>query len=178
MANFRIETLNLILRKFSPSDSKDVAYYSKQPKVAYFMADMILHNEPHALSWIERVNKDFNITKPCVILAIENKIEGKCIGVVGIHRKDELDNEVEIFYGISDNYHNKGYATEAAKALIKWVFENTKVKSLIAMVRPDNTASKNVIEKLGFEFSDTKLIPYNDGFCTFNYYKLTKSSNE
>lgn len=172
MINFHIETPNLILRRFSPFDSKDVAYYSQQPNVAYWMSDMVLHNESKALSWINRVNERFDNTEPFIILAIEHKIEGICIGVVGVHPKAELDNEFEIFYGISDNYQRRGYATEASKALIQWVFENTKLRSLTAIVKPENIASKIAIEKLGFEYVDTKVVPYDGDMCKFNYYKL------
>lgn len=170
--NFHIETPNLVLRKFSPFDSKDAAYYSQQPNVAYWMSDMVLHNESKALSWINRVNERFDAAEPFIILAIEHKIEGICIGVVGVHPKVELDNEFEIFYGISDDYQRRGYATEASKALIQWVFENTKLKSLTAIVKPENIASKIAIEKLGFEHVDTKVILYDGDMCKFNYYKL------
>lgn len=84
MLKFHIETPNLILRKFTAFDIKDVVYYSQQPKVAYWMSDMVLHNEPKTLSWINRVNEKFDITEPFIILAIEHKIEGICIGVVGV----------------------------------------------------------------------------------------------
>jgi ribosomal-protein-alanine N-acetyltransferase len=172
LTNIRIETPNLIIRQYSSSDSKDAAYYSKQPNMAYWMSDMVLHNEAEALSWIHWINEKFNIDDPFIVLAIEHKIEGICIGVVGVHPKEEIDNEVEVLYGISDNYQSKGYATEASKALIQWVFENTRLKSLTAIVKPDNIPSKVVIEKLGFEHIDTKVIPYDGDMCKFNYYKL------
>ncbi|WP_051623705.1 GNAT family N-acetyltransferase [Clostridium hydrogeniformans] len=172
MEGIRIETPNLILRNFSPSDSKDVSYYSQQPNVSYWMSDMIFLNESVALSWINRVNKNFNTTDPFIILAIEHKIDGICIGVVGVHPKAEIDDEVEILYGISDNHQSKGYGTEASKALIQWVFENTQLKSLTAIVKPDNTPSKIVIEKLGFKHVDTKMVHYDGAMCKFNYYKL------
>ncbi|SHJ37352.1 Protein N-acetyltransferase, RimJ/RimL family [Clostridium cavendishii DSM 21758] len=176
MIDFCIETPNLILRKFSEFDTKDIVHYSQQPKVAYWMADMVLNNEEKALSWISRVNKRFNSGEPFIILAIEHKIEGICIGVVGVIPKDELEDEFEIFYGISDEYQRKGYATEACKTFIQWVFENTKIKSLTAMVKPENIASKLAIEKFGFKYFDSKVIPYNGGVCKFNYYKLYNNS--
>lgn len=168
----RIETPNLILRQYLPSDSKAVAFYSQQPNVAYWMSDMVLHNESEALSWINWINERINTNEPFIILAIENKADGICIGVVGVHPKKEIDNEVEILYAISDNYQNKGYATEASKALIQWTFNNTQLESLTAIVKPENTSSKIVIEKLGFEYVDTKVILYDGYMCRFGYYKL------
>lgn len=172
MNNFYIETPNLILRKFSPFDSKDVAYYSQQPNVAYWMCDMVLSDESKALSWINRVNENFDANKPFIILAVEHRIKGICIGFVGIHPKFEINNEFEILYGISDEYQHKGYATEACKALIQWVSHNTKLKFLTAIIKPENIASKALIEKLNFQYTDTKVIPYNGTTCNFNHYKI------
>lgn len=171
----RIETPKLILRQYLPTDSKDVVFYSQQPHMAYWMSDMVLHNESEALKWIEWINKKNNTTEPFIILAIENKTNGICIGIVGVHPKSEIDNEVEILYGVSDNYQNKGYATEASKALIQWIFEYTNLNSLTAIVKPENITSKNVIKKLGFELIDTRVIPYDGHMCKFNYYKLYKN---
>jgi ribosomal-protein-alanine N-acetyltransferase len=175
MKNISIETDNLIMRPFLPSDAKDAAYYSQQPNISYWMSDMVLHNESEALSWIHWLNEKFNINEPFIILAIEHKVEHKCIGVVGVHAKAEIDNEVEILYGISDSYQGNGYATEASKALIQWVFKNTELKSLTAIVKPENIPSKVVIEKLSFQYVDTKLIPYDGHMCKFDYYKLYNS---
>lgn len=172
MTTIYIETSNLILRQFLPSDSKDLSYYSQQPNVAYWLSDMVFPDESHALSWINRVNKDINTTIPCVVLAIETKAEGICIGLVGVHPKAEIDNEVEILYGISDNYQGKGYGAESSKALIQWIFKNTSLHSLTAIVKPDNIPSKNLTEKLGFKYINTKLMPCGDELCAFNYYKL------
>lgn len=175
MINIRIETDNLILRPFLVSDAKDAQYYSQQPKVSYWMSDMVLHNESEAISWINWINEKYNPKEPFIILAIEHKADHKCIGVVGVHAKAELDNEVEILYAISDSYQGNGYATEASKALIQWVFKNTELKDLTAIVKPENIPSKAVVEKLGFKCVDTRVIPYDGHMCKFDYYKLYSS---
>ena len=175
MINISIETNNLIIRPFLPADAKDAAYYSQQPNVSYWMSDMVLKDESEALSWIHWLNEKFNTNEPFIILAIELKVEHICIGVVGVHAKVEIDNEVEILYGISDSYRGNGYATEASNALTQWVFKNTELKTLTAIVKPENIPSYAVIKKLGFEYVDTKVIPYDGHMCKFDYYKLYNS---
>jgi ribosomal-protein-alanine N-acetyltransferase len=170
----RIETDRLIIRPFLASDAKDVSYYSQQPNMAYWMSDMIFKGEERALSWINWVNENLSIKDPNIVLAIEHKIDKKCIGVVGVHPKEEIDNEVEILYGISDDYQGNGYATESSKKLIEWVFKNTELKILTAIVKPENSSSKAVIGKLGFEYVDARLVSYDGAMCNFNYYKLYK----
>ena len=60
------------------------------------------------------------------------------------------DGIAEIGYGISEEYQNNGYATEAVKAVLEWAFSHPKVSSVEAETDSDNTASKRVLEKCGF----------------------------
>lgn len=56
----------------------------------------------------------------------------------------------EIGYGISEEYKNHGYATEAVKAITEWAFENPDVTAIEAETDNENIASKKVLEKCGF----------------------------
>jgi len=80
-----------------------------------------------------------------------------------------LDNEIELGYLISDEYKNKGYATEAAKAMIWWAFEKAGLDVLSAIVCPNNTPSRRVLEKAGFIYVNTRT--WNDG-CASDYFRL------
>ena len=57
---------------------------------------------------------------------------------------------VEIGYGISEEYQNNGYATEAVKAILEWAFSHLEVNVVEAETDPENIASKRVLEKCGF----------------------------
>lgn len=59
----------------------------------------------------------------------------------------EVNNEIEIAYFISEEYSNKGYISEASKAMTEWVFTNLKLDYLIAIVETDNIPSQRVVEK-------------------------------
>ena len=60
------------------------------------------------------------------------------------------DGMAEIGYGISEEYQNNGYATEAVKAVLEWAFSHPEVAAVEAETAPDNTASIRVLEKCGF----------------------------
>lgn len=177
MQNVSIETPRLVVRSFVPGDAEAAAHYSRQPSVAYWMSDMVMHSESEALRWIDWINRSMNLTEPFVVLAIEEKHDARCIGVVGVHAKAEIGYEVEVLFGVSDEYQGKGYATEAAQALIEWVFENTNLAGLSAIVKPDNCASKRVIEKLGFTFGDTRRVEYDGDLCLFDYFTLSRNGH-
>ena len=61
-----------------------------------------------------------------------------------------VDGIAEIGYGISEEYQNNGYATEAVRAVLEWAFSQPEVVTIEAETDSDNTASKRVLEKCGF----------------------------
>ena len=56
----------------------------------------------------------------------------------------------EIGYGISKEYQNRGYATEAVAAALDWAFDRPDVAAIEAETEPENAASQRVLEKCGF----------------------------
>ncbi len=60
------------------------------------------------------------------------------------------DGIAEIGYGISAEYQNNGYATEAVKAALEWAFAHPDTAAVEAETDSENTASKRVLEKCGF----------------------------
>ena len=101
---------------------------------------------------------------------------GQCIGRVYIHSKPELTGEVEIGYGILEEHRNKGYATEAAKAVVQFAFEQAGQEVLCAIVKPENIASRRVIEKLGFKNCGVRTVPDENGKdCEFGYFQLYRN---
>jgi RimJ/RimL family protein N-acetyltransferase len=65
---------------------------------------------------------------------------------------------VEIAWSTTTEAHGKGYASEAAKAAIDFTFANSNLTGLDCYLRPDNTASRRVAEKVGFRYRDTRYL--------------------
>lgn len=61
------------------------------------------------------------------------------------------DGIVEIAYAIEPHQQGKGYATDAARALVKFAFESRQVCIVRAHTLPDCVASQRVLQKSGFE---------------------------
>jgi len=61
------------------------------------------------------------------------------------------DGIAEIAYGVSPEQRNRGYATEAATALVMYAFECAVVSIVRAHTLPNSVASQRVLEKCGFE---------------------------
>ena len=76
------------------------------------------------------------------------------IGWAGLQFLPEL-NETEVGYLLDKPFWGKGYATEAARASIQFGFEQCNLDHIIALVHPDNVASRRVIEKCGMTHVET-----------------------
>ena len=80
--------------------------------------------------------------------------EGKIIGWAGLQYLPELD-ETEVGFLLDRPFWGKGYATEAARASIQFGFEHFDLDHIIALVHPENIASRRVIEKCGLRLVQT-----------------------
>ena len=67
----------------------------------------------------------------------------------GFFGKPTDDGSVELGYATQPDQRNRGYASEVARALVAWGFEQPGVKRVIARCDPSNRASIRVLEKLG-----------------------------
>lgn len=85
------------------------------------------------------------------IWAIVENTSSQMIGYCGLRYLDEL-SEVEVLYGLSKTYWGRGIATQAAKTAVLYGLNVAKLNRIIAMVLPDNIASKKVIEKAGLQY--------------------------
>ena len=172
----KIKTERLFLRPFSEKDAESASFNSKQPKVAAQMSDMILLTKEEAADWIAQTRTWFNVDDYiCQILAVERLEDKKLLGLVGVAAKESLGGEVEILFGITDTEQNKGYATEAIKALINWTFTHCKINYLVAIIKPENHASLRVIEKLRFNYVEQRELEYDNNLTIFNYYRLYRT---
>lgn len=57
--------------------------------------------------------------------------------------------EVGLFYAVDPEHQRRGYATEAAGAMVEYAFKHLNVERVVAMTDYSNTASQRVMQKLG-----------------------------
>lgn len=86
--------------------------------------------------------------------AVVERESGELIGDAGLGR---LGDEVEIGWTLRQDRWGRGYATEAARAILAIAFELTGADHVVATIHPDNAASANVAEKIGMHAGGTML---------------------
>lgn len=77
--------------------------------------------------------------------------EREIIGWAGLQYLPEL-GETEVGFLLDRPFWGKGFATEAAQACLRFGFDNFNLDHIIALVHPDNLASRRVIEKCGMAY--------------------------
>lgn len=87
--------------------------------------------------------------------AIEEKSTGLYAGEIGFadFKRDiipAMQNVPELGFALMPAVHGKGYATEAARAVLAWGDAHLPSARTVAMVHRENTASARVLEKVGY----------------------------
>ena len=76
--------------------------------------------------------------------------DGRVIGGAGFKGTPSADGDVEIGYGIDEQYRCRGYATEAVQAMTAWALAQPGVRRVLAQTEPGNAISQRVLQKCGF----------------------------
>jgi ribosomal-protein-alanine N-acetyltransferase len=94
--------------------------------------------------------------------AILHKIDNLVIGMCGFAGPPDSNGVIEIGYSIAPSYQGKGYATEAANALVDFASEDQCVKTIRAHTLKESSASTRVLGKCGFKKVSETVDPENN----------------
>ena len=83
------------------------------------------------------------------------------VGVCGLFRREGLE-EPDIGFSILPQHWRKGYAFEAASAVVRHAKTDIRLERLTAVVSTENAASVALIEKLGLQFERMQRLPGDD----------------
>ncbi len=110
------------------------------------------------------------------LFAIRLKETGRLIGIILYF--DEKDGECEIGYGLGSGYWGMGYAAEAAKRFIRYLFDEKGMHTVCASFFTGNEASRRVMEKCGMTFSrfSEKELEYLGVERDLTYYSVSRGA--
>jgi ribosomal-protein-alanine N-acetyltransferase len=94
---------------------------------------------------LEDVENYLWLTNWAVILKEPKEI----VGFIMLKGYPNKFGEVIVGYGINERYRKNGYASEALKAMIQWIFKNPKALFVIADTEKSNVPSHKVLENAG-----------------------------
>jgi [ribosomal protein S5]-alanine N-acetyltransferase len=105
----------------------------------YFVSE--LEKDPQAYVWL--------------VWIIISKTDNVLIGSIGFRGKPNSGGTIELGYGILPEYRNRGFAFEAAQALVNWAKKMDGVKKITAECAPENSPSVRILDKLNMVRSET-----------------------
>ncbi len=160
----QLETKRLLLRRFNYTDVAAVfAMRSDADLMRFIRAPQT--NPKEAESWLKLVSSRWESDR-IGFCAVVEKAANRFIGWCGLWRLKET-GETEVGYALVRDFRGMGYASEAAEAFLVYGFEILKLKEIVAVARPENSASRAVMERLGMtydytgRFYDNELVHYS-----------------
>jgi len=145
-----ILTERLLLRGFQPADAPAVQRLAGSTEVA----EMTL-NIPHpyqdgmAEDWMASHQQDFN-SGAGVVFAMVDVQSDNLVGAIGLMITERF-KRAELGYWVGHPFWGRGYATEAAQAVLKYGFEKLQLNKIYATHMTRNPASGRVMQKIGMD---------------------------
>lgn len=146
---YDLESEKFHLRRWRKSDVQDLfillsndhvlKYFLMKPMESILEADLLLEDY---LLGIE------NGTSMRWVVADSDTDE--MMGMAGFREFDHPHLRGEIGYGILPKYWGKGVTTDVVRLLVEFGFQVLRLHTIEAQVLPDNSASRKVLEKVGF----------------------------
>jgi RimJ/RimL family protein N-acetyltransferase len=145
-----LETERLMLRRPTLADVKAIALLANDRRIAENTRRLPHpYSQDHAVEFVRAMADDDRET----VFLIETNYTP--IGMVGIDWRQPATPELGYWLGVE--HWGQGFATEAARAVIDFTFEEFEFDHLISGARVANPSSRNILEKCGFQWSGVEL---------------------
>lgn len=158
-----------MLRGWRISDLETFAAMNADPRVMRFMPSLLTREQSDA--YATRIADHFVV-----------ELDDEFIGVTGLSRPTfgaHFTPCVEIGWRFRADFHNRGYATEAARAVLAYGFE-MGLDEIVSFTVPHNLPSRRVMEKLGMRFEgefDHPRLPEGHELRRHVLYRIKRASS-
>ena len=145
-----LETERLMLRRPTLADVKAIARLANDLRIAENTRRLPHpYSQDHAIDFVRGTANGQSET----VFLIENNYT--LIGMAGVDWRQP--DAPELGYWLGVEYWGQGFATEAARAVIDFTFEEFEIEHLMSGARVTNPSSRNILEKCGFQWSGVEL---------------------
>ncbi|MCC8194427.1 MAG: GNAT family N-acetyltransferase [Deltaproteobacteria bacterium] len=159
-----LETDRLLLRPWRDDDREPFFAMSADPRVSEYLPPF--RDRAASDAFIDRLRADF-AARGWGFWAIERKSDNRFIGMAGMHEPGPEFGVgracVEIGWRLEPSAWGRGYATEAAREILRFGFLEANLPEIVSFTALGNTRSFAVMERLGMrrepETFDLLLLP-------------------
>lgn len=150
----KLHTDRLTLREFVPEDAPEVQRLVGDREVARTLPVPHPYEDGMAEEWIASHRPAFEAAQS-VTLAADLREDDALIGCVSL-LLNARDENAELGFWVGAPYWGRGYATEAAKEVLRHGFEDLGLHRVHASHLGNNPASGNVLQKAGMSYEGTR----------------------
>lgn len=143
-----IQTPRLLVRRYTPDDLAGFLDYQGRPEVIRFSSGPM--SAEAAAEYLASQNTAGDGSMGAWHgFAVEHLADGKLIGEVGFWVDNGPEEKADLGFQLHPDYHGRGYAFEAASALLEHAFTRLSFRRITAGCSARNLASLKLIERLG-----------------------------
>lgn len=142
------ETARLYMRRFTTADAFLLRHLNSQPGVLQYIPEPVPVNDNEALKILETIIIP-QYANQIGRWAVHIKQNDQFIGWCGLKK---IQDDIDLGYRFLPAEWGKGYATEAAKAVLDYGHEERRLQKITAHAHVDNIASQRVLLKIGMQF--------------------------
>ena len=146
-----LETERLNLRQLSATDAAFILELLNEPSFLTNIGDRGVRTTEDAVRYILQGPVDSYERHGYGLWLVELKDGRVPIGICGLVKRDVLP-DADIGYAFLPRFWSRGYAYEAAAAVMRHARETLGLRRVLAIVNPDNAGSIKVLEKIGMKF--------------------------
>lgn len=144
-----LETERLLIRDLTLDDKQAIFNYRSDAEANKFQS-WIPETLEDVEQFIERNNKEINQPESWYQILITEKNTKTVIGDIGIHFFGSENLQTELGITLNKDFQGRGYASEALKGVINFLFSDLKKHRIMTSVDPENIDSIKLMERVGF----------------------------
>jgi RimJ/RimL family protein N-acetyltransferase len=164
-----METERLFFKLYEEKDKADFTALFTDAVVMKYVGDGVLTSEQAETFWQKLFEKLY--PQAINIRAVFAKEDSRYVGHAGIYPRPTKKEDWEFVYFLNQNNWGKGYATEIARRLVEFAFEDLNLPQVFATVDDEHLASIKVLKKAGMNFQNYEF----DEQGRFSVYSIKKS---
>jgi RimJ/RimL family protein N-acetyltransferase len=146
-----LETERLVLRPFTDADAPFVLALLNEPSFLEFIGDRGVRTLDDARAYLEGGPLESYRRNGFGPYRVELRGSPVAMGLCGLLERHWLDH-VDLGFAFLPRYWSRGYALEAARAVMRHARDELGLGRVLAVTTPGNQASIRLLGKLGFEF--------------------------
>jgi RimJ/RimL family protein N-acetyltransferase len=153
-----LETERLFLSHLTLADASFMLELMNEPEFIEFVADRGLRTEADAALYLAQKILPFYEKFGFGLWRVDLKDSGSPIGICGLLKRDTLDHP-DVGFSILKRFCQKGYAYEAAAAVLNYGRTTLGLTQICGITAPNNRISIRLLEKLGLKLQRTIQVP-------------------